>query len=246
MRLGNIIIIAKYLLLSSRGWIYVSLGFMLMFPVLWLILLRIVGNPQYMNYFIVGTVVNSSFLVPFIGAAQDMAYFRRGSSIYTLLYSNGADHWDIAIGYIIHGMIYSVPSIIALFLSSILIMGMSYGITQLTITVAVASLIALSSALLGYALAMGIKNYRVVQQLSQIIPWPLILLAPVYYPITILPTALRYVSLALPTTYMAFAINGALGLDLNELFIGLLGVFAYSLASILITKHAIVRGEVSG
>ena len=246
MRLSNVITIAKYILLSSRAWIYTALGFTLMFPVLWLVLLRIVGNPHYVDYFIVGTVVNTSFLIPFIGTAQDMAYFRRGSSIYSLLYSNGADHWDIAIGYIIQGMIYSVPSIIALLLFSMLIMGTYYGALQLAITVAVAMLIALSSALLGYALGVGVRNYRVVNQVSQVIPWPLLLLAPVYYPITVLPTALRYVSLALPTTYMAFAINGALVLDFNELFIGLLGVFVYSLASILIARRAIIRGEVNG
>ncbi|WP_243675795.1 hypothetical protein [Vulcanisaeta distributa] len=57
---------------------------------------------------------------------------------------------------------------------------------------------------------------------------------------------LRYVSLALPTTYMALAINGSLNLNLNELLVGLGGIFVYSLASILIVRYAIVRGEVNG
>ncbi|WP_243675796.1 hypothetical protein [Vulcanisaeta distributa] len=52
----------------------------------------------------------------------------------------------------------------------------------------VAIAVSLASALLGYALGIGVRNYRVVNQASQVIPWPpLLLLAPVYYPITVLP-----------------------------------------------------------
>ncbi len=72
--------------------------------------------------------------------------------------------------------------------------------------------------------------------------WP-----PVYYPITILPTTLRYVALILPTTYMAFTVEGALNLNLSTLAMGLLGgILAYSSASVLITRYAIARGEVNG
>ncbi len=246
MRLSNVVTITRYVLLSSRHWVYVSLGFTLMFPILWLILLRAVGNPRYMDYFVVGTVVNTSFLIPFLGTSQDMAYFKRESSIYTLLYSNGADHWEIALGYILQLIVLNTPSIVALLFLSVLIMGLSYGIVQIVVTIVTAVLISLSSALLGYALGISVKNYRVVNQIAQIIPWPLLLLAPVYYPITILPPVLRYVSLALPTTYMALAINGSLGLNLGDLSRGLAGMFVYSLASILIARYAIVRGEVNG
>jgi ABC-2 type transport system permease protein len=237
---------AKYLVLSSRNWIYVSIGFTLIFPILWLTLLKIVGNPQYFSYFIVGTVVNTSFLIPFIGTSQDIAYLRRGSTIYSLLFSNGADHWDIALGYFIQLVLYDIPSVVSLLVLSVVIMSMHYGLAQLLVATMTALIIALSSALLGYALGIGIKNYRVVNQVSQIIPWPLLLLAPVYYPIAVLPGLLKYVSLALPTTYMAFAMNGALNLSITYLVKGLLGILLYSLASVLIVRYAIVRGEVNG
>ena len=246
MRLSKTYTVAKYIILSSRNWIYVGLGFTLMFPILWLTLLKIVGNPQYMSYFIAGTVVNTSFLIPFLGTSQDLAYFRRGSAIYTILFSNGADHWDIALGYITQLIVLNLPSIVSLLIISILIIGVSYGLVQVLATIATAVFISLSSALLGYALAMGVKNYRIVNQASQVIPWPLLLLAPVYYPITILPPALRYVSLALPTTYMALAINGSLSLNQVELIRGLLGLLVYSSASILIARYAVIRGEVNG
>ncbi|ABW02383.1 ABC-2 type transporter [Caldivirga maquilingensis IC-167] len=246
VRLSNIYTVTKYIMLSSRHWIYASLAFTLMFPILWLILLRVVGNPQYMGYFIVGTVVNTSFLVPFLGTSQDIAYFRRGSAIYALLFSNGADHWDIALGYITQLIALNLPSVVSLLILSTLIIGTSYGVVQVLATVATAVFISLSSALLGYALAMGIRNYRIVNQAAQVIPWPLLLLAPVYYPITILPPVLRYVSLALPTTYMALAINGSLSLNSMELIKGLLGLLAYSSASILIARYAVIRGEVNG
>jgi ABC-2 type transport system permease protein len=246
MKLGNAYTIAKYIMLSSRHWIYASIGLTLVFPALWLTLLRIIGNPQYMNYFIVGTVVNTSFLIPFIGTSQDLAYFRRVSAVYTLMFSNGAGHWDIVLGYIAQLITLNLSSIVSLLILSILMMNASYDIVQVLATIAMAVFISLSSALLGYALAMGIRNYRIVNQASQVIPWPLLLLAPVYYPIAVLPPVLRYISLALPTTYMALAINGSLSLSAAELLRGLVGLLVYSSASILIARYAIIRGEVNG
>ncbi|WP_243666330.1 ABC transporter permease [Vulcanisaeta sp. JCM 16159] len=216
-----------------------------MFPILWLVLLRIVGNPAYMGYFIIGTVVNTSFVIPFVATAQDISSFKR-ETIYSLMFANGADHWDIALGYILQLMFLSIPSVVALLVLAIFIVGESYGIIEIVLTIVVAIAISLASALLGYALGIGIRNYRVVNQVSQVVPWPLLLLAPVYYPITVLPPVLRYASLALPTTYMALAIDGSLSLNLNELLVGLAGIFVYSLASILIVRYAIVRGEVNG
>jgi len=246
MRLSRAMVISKYILLSSRSWVYAGVGFTLIFPVLWLTLLRIVGNPQYLQYFMVGTVVNTSFLIPFIGTAQDMAYIRRGSTIYTVLFSNGADHWDIALGYITQTLLLTLPSIASLLLLSMAILGVRYGVAQIMTTLVTALVIALSSSLLGYALGIGVRNYRITNQVSQVIPWPLLLLAPVYYPITILPQAIRLVSLVLPTTYMALAIHGSLVLNPMELIRGLLGLLVYSSASILIARHAVIRGEVNG
>ncbi|GGP21201.1 multidrug ABC transporter ATP-binding protein [Thermocladium modestius] len=245
MRPGNVYAVAKYIILSSRAWIYAALGFTLMFPILWLLLLKMVGNPIYVEYFIVGTVVNTSFGIPFIGASQDISMFKR-ETIYSMLFANGADHFDIALGYIIQVVALSTPSIVALLALAVIMMGIRYGVIQITLAVAAAILISLASALLGYALGVGVRNYRVVNQVSQIVPWPLLLLAPVYYPITILPTTLRYVALILPTTYMAFTVEGALNLNLSTLAMGLLGILAYSSASVLITRYAIARGEVNG
>jgi len=246
MRLGRAMVISKYLLLSSRGWVYVGVTASLIYPILWLVLLRVVGNPQYLQYFVVGTVVNTSFLIPFIGAAQDMAHLRRASTRYTVLYSNGADHWDIALGYVVHMLLFTLPSIASTLLLLMAILGVHYSVVQVVVTLMTALVIVLSSSLLGYALGIGVKNYRITNQVSQVITWPLLLLAPVYYPITILPQALRLVSLALPTTYMALAIHGSLALNPMELFMGLLGLLVYSSASILIARYAIIRGEVSG
>ena len=246
MRLGRAMVISKYLLLSSRGWVYVGVTASLIYPILWLVLLRVVGNPQYLQYFVVGTVVNTSFLIPFIGTAQDMAHLRRASTRYTVLYSNGADHWDIALGYVVHMLLFTLPSIVSTLLLLMAILGVHYSVVQVVVTLMTALVIVLTSSLLGYALGIGVKNYRITDQVSQVITWPLLLLAPVYYPITILPQALRLVSLALPTTYMALAIHGSLVLNPVELFRGLLGLLVYSSASILIARYAIIRGEVSG
>jgi len=246
MRLGRAMVISKYLLLSSRGWVYVGVTASLIYPILWLVLLRVVGNPQYLQYFVVGTVVNTSFLIPFIGAAQDMAHLRRASTRYTVLYSNGADHWDIALGYVVHMLLFTLPSIASTLLLLMAILGVHYSVVQVVVTLMTALVIVLSSSLLGYALGIGVKNYRITNQVSQVITWPLLLLAPVYYPITILPQALRLVSLALPTTYMALAIHGSLVLNPVELIRGLLGLLVYSSASILIARHAVIRGEVNG
>jgi ABC-2 type transport system permease protein len=246
MRLGRAMVISKYLLLSSRSWVYAAVSFTLIYPILWLVLLRVVGNPQYLQYFVVGTVVNTSFTTPFVAASQDIALLRRGSTIYTVLFSNGADHWDIALGYIVHMLLFTLPSIVSLLLLLMVILGVYYSVVQIVITLVTALVIVFSSSLLGYALGIGIRNYRIVVQVSQVISWPLLLLAPVYYPITILPQALRLVSLALPTTYMALAIHGSLALNPMELFRGLLGLLVYSSASILIARYAIIRGEVNG
>jgi ABC-2 type transport system permease protein len=246
MRLGRAMVISKYLLLSSRGWVYVGVTASLIYPILWLVLLRVVGNPQYLQYFVVGTVVNTSFLIPFIGTAQDMAHLRRASTRYTVLYSNGADHWDIALGYVVHMLLFTLPSIVSTLLLLMAILGVHYSVVQVVVTLMTALVIVLTSSLLGYALGIGVKNYRITNQVSQVITWPLLLLAPVYYPITILPQALRLVSLALPTTYMALAIHGSLVLNPVELFRGLLGLLVYSSASILIARYAIIRGEVNG
>ena len=246
MRLGRAMVISKYLLLSSRSWVYAAVSFTLIYPILWLVLLRVVGNPQYLQYFVVGTVVNTSFLIPFIGAAQEMAHLRRASTRYTVLFSNGADHWDIALGYVVYMLLFTLPSIASTLLLLMVILGVHYSVVQVVVTLMTALVIVLSSSLLGYALGIGVKNYRITDQVSQVITWPLLLLAPVYYPITILPQALRLVSLALPTTYMALAIHGSLVLNPVELFRGLLGLLVYSSASILIARYAIIRGEVSG
>ena len=246
MRLRRAIVITEFMVLMSRRWAYVAVGFTLMFPVLWLALLKVVGNPQFAGYFIVGTVVNASFLVPFIGATQDMAYFKRASSIYSLLFSNGADDVEIALGYLLHVTILSAPVVAVLLLASIFIMGMPYSVAEIATATGVALLISLASAILGYSLGISIKNYRLSNQLSQIIPWPLLLLAPVYYPASVLPETLRYISMVSPTTYMALAINGALNFKLDELAAGLAGISLYSLSSIALAMWAIRRSKTYG
>ncbi|MGK0550062.1 MAG: ABC transporter permease [Pyrobaculum sp.] len=243
MRWGKVLTITEYMIVMGRRWAYVAIGITLIFPVLWLVLLKVVGNPQYVNYFIVGTVVNASFLVPFIGTTQDMGYFKRASSIYTMLSSNGADDLDIAIGYLLHTAILNTPVIIALLSASIVIMGASFGVVEILAATGAALLISLISALLGYSLGISIRNYRISNQLSQIVPWPLLLLAPVYYPASVLPEALRYISMAMPTTYMALAVNGVLNLDLHQAATGLAGLSIYAFISIAIAKYAMHRSE---
>ncbi len=101
-------------------------------------------------------------------------------------------------------------------------MGIRYGVTQIALVLAVAIFISLASALLGYALGIGVRNYRAVNQVSQIVPLPL-LLAPVYYPITVLPAMLRHIALILPITYMALTVEGDLNLNLATLTKGTTG-----------------------
>lgn len=246
MRLSNALLLSKYILLSSRGWVYVAVGFTLIFPLLWLLLLRVVGNPQYMDYFVIGTVVNTSFLMPFIAVAQDIALMRHGSKLYSLLFANGASHMDIAMGYILQIMITLIPNVVSLLVVAMLIMGIKYPLMGIILTLLVSVIIILSSSLMGYALAMGLRNYRITNQISQVLPWPLLMLGPVYYPVSLLPPFLRQVSYALPTTYMALAVNGSLTLNLPNLVMGLLGLLVYSSASVLIARYAIIRGEVYG
>lgn len=246
MGLGKSLIVAGYMFSSNRRLIFTLIGFQLIYPLAWLIFLKIIGSSGYLEYFIVGTMVNASFLTPFVASAQEISWMRHGSRLYSLLFSNGAGHVDIALGYVVQNVMLLVPNLAALLALSVAFMGARYPLTGMLLALASSVMIGSSSTLIGYALAMSIRDYRAVNQLSQIIGLPLIFLSPTYYPLSILPPVLRYVSYALPTTYMALAVHGSLMLNARELYMGLLGLLAYSAASVLIARYAIYRGEVSG
>lgn len=246
MRLGRALVIAKYMVLASRGWSLVLVWFMVPFPLLWLWILRLVGNSAYVVYFIVGTVISTSFTMSYTVTAQDVAQMKYWSRQYSLLLANGAGHLEIALSYVAQSVAMITGASALLLVLSAALTGASYGPPQILAAAGTSALVSAASTLLGYAHAISIRNVTLSQQMAQVIPWLLLFAAPVYYPAYLMPQPLRLISAVLPTTYMADALRGSLALNAAEIARGAGGLLAYSIASILILIYAIRREERHG
>ncbi|ACB40031.1 ABC transporter permease [Pyrobaculum neutrophilum] len=246
MRLGNVLVIAKYMVLATRGWHITLAWFMVPYPLLWLWLLKLVGYPTYVEHFVVGTVLSTAFQMPYVVTAQDVASMKHWSRQYSLLLANGADHLEIALSYLAQSTATTAGASVLLLAASAAVAGVAYGPAQVAAAAGASALISAASCLLGYAQAIGIRNPALSQQMAQIVPLLLILVAPVYYPADLLPEPLRAASHLLPTTYMAYALRGALALNPEEAARGAAGILAYAAASALVTIYAVRREQRHG
>lgn len=241
--MARALVIVKYFMLASRGWAYAGISYSLMFPVLWLFLLGLVGNKDFGVFFLVGSVVSTIFVIPFISSAQEAAYLKYGSTQYSLLFSNGAGHWDIMAGVVATNLIYALPSVPALLYFSSAWLGIRLTPAQFASTSLISIFIGLASAMLGYSMGVGSRNYLAVNQATQVVVWPLLLLAPVYYPESLIPEPLRGLAYLLPTTHMALSIRGVLQLNPAAMWTGFVGLSAYFAAAAAIVIYSIKRGE---
>ena len=87
------------------------------------------------------------------------------------------------------------------------------------------------SATSGFLLALyGPAKYRANSSITNIISFLIIFLAPIYYPIDVLPEGLRYISLAIFTTHSALVLKGIVNLEnLNVLSPNLAFLILFSL-----------------
>ncbi|WP_461863783.1 ABC transporter permease [Thermococcus sp.] len=92
-------------------------------------------------------------------------------------------------------------------------------------------------SLIAFSVSLYIKNLVHVDAITMILSTALILLPPVYYPLTKLPPILQKIALLVPTTYTAEILRNAL-LNGSGYSIYLIGILIYcSISMILISKR---------
>jgi ABC-2 type transport system permease protein len=145
--------------------------------------------------------------------------------------SRGVKPMEYMLGILLGGASYTFAGAGVILLIGLGILGFSATFAQVLSMLGLVAIAWISSANLGFILALyGPKDYRVAASLSDVLLFSLSFLAPVYYPVEVLPVPLRTLSYPLYTTHLGILGRSVLRAEpLN----------AFSLAFVLIFSAAL-------
>jgi ABC-2 type transport system permease protein len=116
-----------------------------------------------------------------------------------------------------------------------------FGLQMSPLVIPAAILISLSGTFVGYSIAFALPQPRMVQVLTQVIVFLVMLFSPIMYPVAQLPGWLRDIHRVLPIQYMADLVRGTLtDLDVNlALAFGVVG--AWFVGGLVVTNLLVNR-----
>ena len=145
---------------------------------------------------------------------------------------------EYMLGILLGGASYTFVGAIVILLIGLIILRLTITIFQILLMLGLIAIAWIASANVGFILSLyGPKDYRLSGTLSDVLLFSLSFLAPVYYPIEILPLPLRYFSYMIYTTHLAILGKSILRSEPLSLF-SLSFVLIFSLVLFMIS----VRG----
>ncbi|MGC9113179.1 ABC transporter permease [Acidilobus sp.] len=215
---------------EAKTWIAVNLFFMIVFPVAIIASFGYIVSRQDAYYLVSGTIVFQVALSGMLSVPNNIGMDRYGGRI-SIMIASGVPLWAYAMTSALVNNIFAV-------LSGLLIVGVAVllryvavsavGLAYLTVALLLSTF---EGSMVGLLIAARIRNWRLLQQVTQIVSFMLTFFAPVYFPLSLLPRYLLPLAMLEPTTYAAQAIR-----------LSLLG----SPASLLWGLAALVYGAIAG
>ncbi|MGC8556087.1 MAG: ABC transporter permease [Conexivisphaera sp.] len=177
-------------------------------PLSILIILEFVSRGSTLQFGIVGgltMIIVSNGL----GLLSDAASYRLYFKLQDMIVAGPVSQWAYMLGLALSGLLFSVPGL-AIFLALMGVLGVHvYSAAEAALSIA---LLWAVSASLGFSLSLFFRDLKEVWSTTSILVFAISVLPPVYYPLTLLPAWLRYVSLVSPTASAAALLQESMGL----------------------------------
>lgn len=191
---------------EARTWIAVNLFFMIVFPVAIVASLGYIVSRQDVYYLVSGTVVFQVALSSMMSVPNVIGMDREGGRV-SLMIASGVPLWAYALTTAM------VNNLLAMG-SGLLVVGIAVSLKYIQVSAANVAYLLLSllvstfeGSMVGLLMAARVRNWRLLQQVTQIVSFSLTFFAPVYFPLSLVPRYLVPLAMLEPTTYAAQAIR---------------------------------------
>lgn len=221
--------LAEMFIKEARTWFAVNIFYLIVFPVAIIASFGYIVSRQDIYYLVSGTIVFQVALSGVLSVPNNIGIDRQGGRI-SIMVASGVPLWAYAITSALVNNIFAM-------LSGLLIVGVAVALRYMTLSdVGLAYLIialllsTFEGSMVGLLIAAKVKNWRLLQQVSQIAAFSLTFFAPVYFPLSAVPRYLLPLAMLEPTTYAAQAVRLALLGSPASLLWGL-AALAYGIAA---------------
>lgn len=184
------------------------------FLFLYFIVEKAAGNTHLFPYAIAGGLI---LTVLSIGTSlqADLTHYKQDLKFQEIVVASPVGAASYVTGMALSELVYSIPGLAVFIILSVLYAHYA-AFGGLTVLLALLLLWVFASAL-GFTLSTYLEDVRETFAISPLVSIALSVIPPVYYPITVIPGAWRWVALLSPTTWAANLVQGAMGLPAPSL-----------------------------
>jgi len=140
-----------------------------------------------------------------VGLMGDVAYYKNFVKLQDMMVASPMGALQYMLGLALSGFLFSLPGLLLMLLFAGKLIGVS--LASLAILMIVYVLLLLSTAGIGFTIATFVREERYVWPLSNILSFSLMILPPVYYPYTLLPSSLVNITVVIPTSNAAMILQ---------------------------------------
>lgn len=176
-----------------------------------LFLLWVVVGTEYITFALAGTIV-MIMVNAGGGLVGEAVWYRLTLRFQDILVASPVSRLSYILGLSFSQLFYSSPAL-ALLISLLFVFGLTFQGGLVIILVLILTWLAMSS--LGFYISTYIMNIRNSWQISALLTFSFAILPPVFYPLALIPSSLRWIAYAVPTTHSAILIREAASLPLT-------------------------------
>jgi ABC-2 type transporter. len=204
--LREILALALMFIKEAKAWVLVNIFFLIMFPIAMIFSFRYIIAGDMLYYLISGTITFQIAITGFVAVPQTIGMDRDRGRL-SLMIASGVPAWAYAMTSTLVNNIMAIAS--GFLIIGIAMLISSLGIRLISIALLLVALIVgtFQGSMIGLALAAKIRNWRLLNQVSQLLGFGLTFFAPVYFPLSVVPKYLLPLAMLEPTTYIAQAVR---------------------------------------
>lgn len=203
--------ISSLTLLMSRGSLRQPLVYVAMAasPASYFLVLSLLGGVRLGRHALLGALVAFAVNAGIVSLPQ-LALFYRARRLQDVFVASPVSPLTYALGMAISRLVYVAPPLLVVYVLLATVSGLS--LWHLVAVIPLTLLAWLTGSLLGFATAARWENPMTIATASNMLGVLLVMLPPVYYPLELLPPAVRWVALAIPTANVAELLRVVVGL----------------------------------
>ena len=206
MSVGRFLYINGLLSLKRQTMMLVSIS---LAPFTFIYFLYLVSPRTELPFGVVGAII---FTTVFTGNAMlnDAAYYRIEHRIQELYVASPIRSFTYVAGLASSELAFTLPPLVVLF--AILLTVIPVTPVQVLFMVLVVLLTWIMAASLGFMVSSFFKEFREIWPIASLLFNAISVIPPIFYPITVIPTGIRWIAYIAPTTYASQLGDNALGL----------------------------------